>query len=280
MSSPEISEVVVEQWKDSPIVFHPGDAFVNLTSLCKPFNKRPVDFFKLESAKQFIAALNSEESSQFRSETSGNPASFFTVEGRNGGTWAHPDLALECARWLSPAFAIWTNRVIRGLLAVAPPEDDSELTPEERAIHILESVTEHAADAVARVLAGTLNPETGSTISSLCSQAIRAWEVRLRIRPLSLPSPRRGESAVASALGIVVSRMEASGLLDLEELRAELRRAGRSPGANLGWKLNPWLEVPLSDSRGRRFQIERRRTKLRRLYAVEFTEPAAIASVA
>ncbi|MDQ1087190.1 hypothetical protein QE390_001736 [Siphonobacter sp. SORGH_AS 1065] len=29
--------------------------------------------------------------------------------GSNPGTWMHEDVALEFARWLSPAFAIWCN---------------------------------------------------------------------------------------------------------------------------------------------------------------------------
>ena len=36
--------------------------------------------------------------------------------GDNGGTWMHEDVALEFARWLSPAFAIWCNDRIKELL--------------------------------------------------------------------------------------------------------------------------------------------------------------------
>lgn len=40
------------------------------------------------------------------------------VKGGNGsqGTWMHEDVALEFARWLNPAFAIWCNRHIKELL--------------------------------------------------------------------------------------------------------------------------------------------------------------------
>ncbi len=33
-----------------------------------------------------------------------------------GGTWMHEDVALEFARWLSPAFAIWCNDHIKQML--------------------------------------------------------------------------------------------------------------------------------------------------------------------
>lgn len=38
------------------------------------------------------------------------------IYGDNGGTWMHEDVALEFARWLAPAFAIWCNDRIKELL--------------------------------------------------------------------------------------------------------------------------------------------------------------------
>lgn len=33
-----------------------------------------------------------------------------------GGTFAHPDIAIQFAQWCSPAFALWVSRQIRHLL--------------------------------------------------------------------------------------------------------------------------------------------------------------------
>jgi hypothetical protein len=39
-------------------------------------------------------------------------------EGRyDSGTWAHPDIVMECARWLDPMFSIACNRTLRGILS-------------------------------------------------------------------------------------------------------------------------------------------------------------------
>lgn len=35
------------------------------------------------------------------------------IEGRSGGTWAHPDIALQFAQWCSPAFALQVSRWVR-----------------------------------------------------------------------------------------------------------------------------------------------------------------------
>ena len=148
MTSP-IATIVTETFLDHPIQFHEGDAFVNLTTMCKPFTKEPFDFLKQERTQQFMEALeaelNSDPGSEFKPE---NPIhagslSYFTQQGRNGGTWAHPDLALECARWLSPKFAIWTNRIIRELLSVKqmplpiPPAAALPLPP-PKAVEVVE----------------------------------------------------------------------------------------------------------------------------------------------
>lgn len=98
------------QYHGNPISFHKGEnLMVNATQMAKPFNKSPKDFLKTEQSKRFIEALSEVKkilSSDLVKVTYGN----------NGGTWMHEDVALEFARWLSPAFAIWCNDRIKELL--------------------------------------------------------------------------------------------------------------------------------------------------------------------
>ena len=98
------------QYHGNPISFHKGEnLMVNATQMAKPFNKSPKDFLKTEQSKRFIKALGEVKkilSSDLVKVTYGN----------NGGTWMHEDVALEFARWLSPAFAIWCNDRIKELL--------------------------------------------------------------------------------------------------------------------------------------------------------------------
>lgn len=45
-------------------------------------------------------------------------ALLITRRGRyDSGTWAHPDIVMECARWLDPMFSIACNRIIRGIFS-------------------------------------------------------------------------------------------------------------------------------------------------------------------
>lgn len=101
------------KYNNSDICFQVGDGrvLVNATEMAKSFNKKPAKWLELPSAKEFLENLSSVR----KSDTSliqtimGSPES-------GGGTWMHEDVALEFARWLSPAFAIWCNDRIKELL--------------------------------------------------------------------------------------------------------------------------------------------------------------------
>ncbi|WP_307141822.1 KilA-N domain-containing protein [Siphonobacter sp. SORGH_AS_1065] len=94
--------------------------------MAKPFGKRPNDWSALPSTKAFLQELACvrgiprTENTTTRFSGSGNePATVRNLHsdtliktingGSNPGTWMHEDVALEFARWLSPAFAIWCN---------------------------------------------------------------------------------------------------------------------------------------------------------------------------
>lgn len=89
-----------------------GDVvMVNATQMAKSFGKRPVAWLTNQAAKDFIESL-----SEVRNLTSSDLVR--VTYGNNGGTWMHEDVAIEFARWLSPAFAIWCNDRIKELLTI------------------------------------------------------------------------------------------------------------------------------------------------------------------
>lgn len=101
------------QGKDITFQLGNGDVMVNATEMAKPFGKRVAKWLELPSTKNFIKALSENRTlaeNQFITSIKGgiNPSA--------RGNWLHEDLALEFARWLSPAFAIWCNDRIKELL--------------------------------------------------------------------------------------------------------------------------------------------------------------------
>lgn len=118
-------------YKGSNISFANGkNVMVNATEMAKSFGKRPAKWLELPSTKEFLAALTDVRKSDFaliQTDKGG-------VSG-GGGTWMHEDVALEFARWLSPAFAIWCNDRIKellkyGMTATQPTLDEMVSNPD------------------------------------------------------------------------------------------------------------------------------------------------------
>lgn len=103
-----MSNLKVYEYQNNPVSFNTGEGImVNATEMAKPFRKRPAKWLELPSTLQFIESLEAIRKSD-RSDL---------VKQVNGvGTWFTEDVALEFARWLSPAFAIWCNDRIKELL--------------------------------------------------------------------------------------------------------------------------------------------------------------------
>lgn len=107
----QLNENQVFQYNGSPITFQKGDSvMVNATQMAEYFGKRPIDWLKHNQSQEFLSEL-----SKVRNVTLADLVQV-TKGGNKSGTWMHEDVAMEFARWLSPAFAIWCNDRIKELL--------------------------------------------------------------------------------------------------------------------------------------------------------------------
>lgn len=99
-------------YNGNPITFQIGEAtMVNATQMAKPFGKLAKDWLSNKSTKEFLSTLSAVRTIPLTGLVE-------IKQGGNGeqGTWLHEDVALEFARWLSPAFAIWCNDRIKEIL--------------------------------------------------------------------------------------------------------------------------------------------------------------------
>jgi len=98
-------------YENNPIPFMVnGSVMIDATKMARPFGKRPAKWLELPVAKEFISTLTAIRKS--------DTAFVVTKVGGHsgGGTWFHEDVALEFARWLSPAFSVWCNDRIKEIL--------------------------------------------------------------------------------------------------------------------------------------------------------------------
>lgn len=111
--APSLQKVVCA-YNGNPIQFVAnGNVKVNATEMARSFGeaKHPKHWLNNQSTKEFINEL-----SKVRNLTL---IDLVQVRhgGSNPGTWFHEDVAIEFARWLAPAFAIWCNDKIKWLLS-------------------------------------------------------------------------------------------------------------------------------------------------------------------
>jgi hypothetical protein len=143
-------------------------AMLNLTDMWRaagrPANRRPSDWLLLEETGRFRifagthptevpdpVTANAGVAGICHIDTDGLVAS---VRGNGGGTWAHWQLALSYARYLSPPFHLWCNTVLRAVMErqEGPPAagDDpllAHLSGQFRTLHRrLDTLDRHAAD--------------------------------------------------------------------------------------------------------------------------------------
>ena len=92
------------------------DGFINLTQMCQANGKRLDVFMKTQKTKDYIKCL----------ENSHQTVVVYSEEGVNGGTWGHPSLAINLARWISPEFAVWCDghifNLMSGNVVIAQPQ--------------------------------------------------------------------------------------------------------------------------------------------------------------
>ncbi len=96
---------------------------VNATEMAKPFGKSATHWLRNQSTQEFLR-----EYARLRNRNVGDLVKVVNGGDNGNGTWMHEDVALEFARWLSPAFAIWCNDRVKELLTtgVATVRNDDE----------------------------------------------------------------------------------------------------------------------------------------------------------
>jgi len=97
-----MTNLVTRAWNGTPIARRTTDGFVNATAMCKANGKEWSKYRESDRCQTYLDALA--ETSEIRM--------FDLIEsrqGQGGGTWVHPQLAVDLARWISAPFAVWMD---------------------------------------------------------------------------------------------------------------------------------------------------------------------------
>jgi hypothetical protein len=120
------SALAVRSWNGTEIARRQSDGFVNATAMCKANGKRWKDYRDSDRCQLYLDAL----------ESVAGISGHALVESRSGGaggggTWVHPQVAVDLARWISAPFAVWMDGWF--LESIATPQPTQlRLKPQRR----------------------------------------------------------------------------------------------------------------------------------------------------
>jgi hypothetical protein len=99
------SGLSVRTWNDAPITRRDSDGFADATAMCQANGKEWYGYIRSDRTTDYVAALAASLSLPT------DQLVITTTTGPNHlrGTWVHPRLAVDLARWLSPQFAVWMD---------------------------------------------------------------------------------------------------------------------------------------------------------------------------
>jgi len=98
-------QIEAREWNGHAIQRRQIDGFVNATAMCKANGRHLPHYLANGRTAEYLQAL---------SGSVGIPTDLLKVSIGNGpnhlrGTWVHPRLAVDLARWISPGFAVWMD---------------------------------------------------------------------------------------------------------------------------------------------------------------------------
>ena len=113
-----------------PVSFQ-NNGYLNATVVAAHFNRRVGNYLKSERTQEYIAALAEKLSVTPKRATEDNQIVIIKQGGTEQGTWLHPKLAVDFARWLDPKFAVWCDEQIEQILS-GSPKLETQTTIDER----------------------------------------------------------------------------------------------------------------------------------------------------
>lgn len=100
-----MSNIIPMNYDDRSFPFA-SDCWFNATVAAKHHGRKVTEWLRLPSTKEYMAELCQELGIEGLNYKGGKIPPLVRIEkGRYGGTWLHPELAVEFARWLSVKFA-------------------------------------------------------------------------------------------------------------------------------------------------------------------------------
>jgi hypothetical protein len=203
--NPPMTDLAIRSWNNTPISRRTTDGYVNATAMAKANGKEWAHYFRTDRATTYLEAL---------SRNCEIAVTDLYIAKQGEGTWIHPRVAIDFARWISPEFAVWMDgwfleelegRVSQVRDTQPPALPGDVLSMVDRSINLLERLggVDDRAQMLLRdvVLNATLSVAGGSA-----PQLGPAKELTVSEFLVELGCPAHKATKVATAIGKEVKR--------------------------------------------------------------------------
>jgi hypothetical protein len=138
-------------WAGTAIARRQADGYVNATAMCQANGKRWFDYERIDRTQDYLSALRDhlswtpEDPTAHISPCLDAPEMVISVKGgipELQGTWIHPLLAVDLARWISPRFAVWMDSWFLGSAFQSPHAPSTSSLPP--GVHVIASTPRQA----------------------------------------------------------------------------------------------------------------------------------------
>ena len=161
-----MTAIIKHQFQKYEIAQRSKDSYVNLTQMCGTAGKLVADYLRLDSTNEYLSALSTVMGIPIVVDSATVPA---LVNRTSKGTWAHPEVAIDCAQWVSVDLRIWANRTLVQILT-------AQKLPAPVELKALPAVPEMSKRNQARKLVDQQAMTSGMQHSRLYQQAYNELE--------------------------------------------------------------------------------------------------------
>lgn len=127
--------IITTSFDGIPVSFTDA-AYLHATKIAAKFQKQAKDYLRNERTTSYMAALDKYLNPVRRNRLTKQNQLVIIKQGgkpQEQGTWLHPKLAIDFARWLSPEFAVWCDGQIETILHPQKPRLSAPSTVTDRA---------------------------------------------------------------------------------------------------------------------------------------------------
>ena len=160
-----MANIISADFNGTPVTLR-NDAYLNASAIAAHFGKRAQHYLDSDRTQEYIKALSDCFQSKAAKTAFEEKQLVIVKRGApeaGGGTWLHPKLAIDFARWLSPEFAVWCDAQIEQILGI-------NHAPQPR------------APKTRKALSGGLTLEQQDTIKALHRELVKATPEHLQAK--------------------------------------------------------------------------------------------------